>query len=135
MTVEESVEVACSPEQAFALVDDLERAPEWQGSLESVDVARGVEVRRIAGQRRESRFQVVRREPPRALEIDSRSGSIEGRAAFTIEPATTGCRVAIRLDLRLKGAARFLGGVVRGRAQTEAREDLRRLKELLEAGR
>ena len=135
MRIHESVEIARPPEEVFALVADLERAPEWQGSLESVDVARGVEVRRIAGQRREARFQVVRREPPRVLEIHSRSGPIEVRAAFTIDPAGTGCRVAIRLDLRLKGAARFLGGVVRGRAQTEAREDLRRLKELLEAGR
>ena len=135
MTVEESVEVACSPEEAFALVDDLERAPEWQGSLESVDVAAGTEVRRIAGQRREARFEVVRREPPRALEIRSGSGPVEVIAAFAIEPAPAGCRVAIGLDLKLKGAMRFLGGVVRGRAQTEAREDLRRLKELLEAGR
>ena len=135
MTVEESVEVACTPEEAFALVDDLERAPEWQGSLESVDVAAGTEVRRIGGRRQEARFEVVRREPPRALEIDSRSGPADVRAAFAVEPAPGGCRVSIRLDLRLKGAARFLGGVVRGRAQTEARENLRRLKELLEAGR
>ena len=135
MTVEDSVEVACPPEQAFALVDDLKRAPEWQSSLESVDVVRGVEVRRIAGQSREARFEVARREPPRTLEIDSRSGQVDVHATFTIEPAAAGCRVAIRLDLRLKGAARFLGGVVRGRAETEAREDLRRLKELLEAGR
>jgi uncharacterized membrane protein len=132
MTVEESVEVACPPEEAFALVDDLERAPEWQGSLESVDVAAGTEVRRIAGQRREAHFEVVRREPPHALQLDSRSGPIEVSAAFAIEPAAAGCRVTIRLDLKLKGAARFLGAVVRGRAQGEARCDLQRLKELLE---
>jgi uncharacterized membrane protein len=134
MTVEESVEVACSPEEAFALVDDLERAPEWQGSLESVDVAAGKETRRIGGQRREARFEVVRREPPRSLVIDSRSGPVEVRAAFTIGPAPAGSRVAIRLDLKLKGAMRFLGGLVRGRAEAEACKDLRRLKELLEHG-
>jgi uncharacterized membrane protein len=134
MTIQESVEIACSPEEAFALVDDLERAPEWQSSLESVDVAAGTETRRIGGQRREARFEVVRREPPRSLVIDSRSGPVEVRAAFTIDLAPAGCRVAIRLDLKLKGAMRFLEGIVRGRAQTEAREDLRRLKELLERG-
>ena len=45
MKIEEQIEVARPPEDVYALVSDLRRAPEWQPSLVRVDVERGVEVR------------------------------------------------------------------------------------------
>jgi uncharacterized protein YndB with AHSA1/START domain len=78
--IEEQIEIARPPEEVYAVVSDLARGPEWQPTLVRVDVEAGTEVRRIAGQEREARFEVTRSEPPRLFEIVSNvSGS--GRAS------------------------------------------------------
>jgi len=130
--IEESVEIARPREDVYALVADLARGPEWQPSLVRVDVERGVEVRRVVGHEHEARFEVTRNEPPRLFEIVSRSSPVRAWATFELEPADGGTRVDLTLLLELGGPFRFAGRMVRGRAEQEARENLRRLKELLE---
>jgi uncharacterized membrane protein len=134
MTVEESVVVRRSAEEVYDLVSDLERAPEWQSSLESVDLDRRTEVRNFAGQRREASFDVTEDDRPRRFAVDSRSGRIRARAAFTLTPdgAGDGTRVALRLELDLGKGGRLAAAVIRGRVAREARQDLERLSELLQ---
>jgi carbon monoxide dehydrogenase subunit G len=131
--IEERIEIARAPEDVYALVSDLERGPEWQPTLVRVDVERGVEVRKIAGQEREATFDVTRNEAPRLFEIVSRGGPVRASATFELTPFAAGTRVDLSLVLELSGALRFAGGMVRGRAEREARENLERLKALLEA--
>jgi len=136
VTVEESVVVARPTGEVYDLVADLERGPEWQSSLESVDVARGTEIRSFGGHRREATFQVTEQDRPTRLGIESRTGSIEARALFTFAPVGEGTRVDFRLDLELGlggAGGRLAAAVVRGRVAREARQNLERLKELLEA--
>ena len=133
MRIEEQIEIARPPEDVYALVSDLERGPEWQPSLVRVDVERGVEVRKVAGQEREASFDVTRNEAPRLFEIVSRGGPVRAWATFELHPNGAGTRVDLTLVLELSGALRFAGGMVRGRAEREARENLERLKALLEA--
>lgn len=133
MKIEQRIEIARPPEDVYALVSDLERGPEWQPSLVCVDVERGTEVRRVAGQERKASFEVTRNEAPRLFEIVSRGGPVRARATFELTPAGAGTRVDLALVLELSGPLRFAGGMVRGRAEREARENLERLKELLEA--
>jgi uncharacterized membrane protein len=136
VTVEESVVVARPPEEVFDLVADLERGPEWQSSLESVDVARGTEVRSFGGRQREATFEVTEQDRPNRFGIESRSGSIQARALFKFTPVGGGTRVDFRLDLELGvggAGGRLAAAVVRGRVAREARQNLERLKELLEA--
>ena len=134
MKIEEQIEIARPPEDVYALVSDLRRGPEWQPSLVRVDVERGVEVRKIAGQEREASFDVTRNEAPRLFEIVSHAGPVRAWATFELTPdGTAGTRVDLSLVLELSGALRFAGGMVRGRAEREARENLERLKALLEA--
>ncbi|MDP8911283.1 MAG: SRPBCC family protein [Actinomycetota bacterium] len=135
MTVEESIVIAAPPEDVFAVVADLERAPEWQRSLESVDVERGIEVRRLGGRRQEARFNVAESDPPRRLVIESHGGSARARAAMTLEPQGDGTRLAFSLDLQLSGAARFGAGMIRGSVEREARDNLATLKRLVESER
>jgi len=136
MTVEESVVVARPPEDVYDLVADLERGPEWQSSLVSVDAEHGSEVRSFGGHRREATFQVTDQDRPGRFGIESRTGSTKARALFTFAPAGEGTRVDFRLDLELglggKGG-RLAAAVLRGRVAREARQNLERLKELLEA--
>jgi carbon monoxide dehydrogenase subunit G len=131
--VEQSIEIARPPEEVYAVIADLERGPEWQPSLVRVDAVRGTEVRRIGGQEREARFEITRDEPPRLFEIVSHGGPVRARASFELEPLDGGTRVRFSLVLELGGALRVAGRMIRGRAEHEARENLERLKKLLEA--
>ena len=133
MKIEERIEIARPPEDVYALVSDPCRGPEWQPSLVRVDMERGVEVRKIAGQEREASFDVTRNEAPRLFEIVSRGGPVRATATFELRPVESGTRVDLSLVLELSGPLRFAGGMVRGRAEREARENLERLKALLEA--
>lgn len=132
MTLEDSIYVDRSPEVVYALVRDLERAPDWQDSLESVDVEAATEVRRFGGRRVEASFFVLEDDPPRRFAISSEGGPAEARAEFDLEPDGDGTRVVFTIDLRLRGAARLASGVVKPTAQREMRADLERLKELAE---
>ena len=133
MTLEDSIHVDRSPEVVYAFVRDLERGPEWQESLESVDVEAGTEVRRFGGRRAEATFFVLEDDPPRRVAIRSDGGPAEARAEFELEPDGDGTRVVFTVELRLRGAARLASGVVKGAAQRELRGSLERLKELVEA--
>ena len=133
MKIEEQIEIARPPEDVYTLIADLERGPEWQPSLVRVDVERGTEVRRVGGHEREASFDVTRNEAPRLFEIVSRGGPVRATATFELHPNGAGTRLDLALVLELSGPLRFAGGMVRGRAEREARENLTRLKGLLEA--
>jgi uncharacterized membrane protein len=132
MTVEDSVEIARPQELVYALVRDLERAPEWQDSLEAVDVHAGKEVRRLGALRHEASFLVLEDDPPRRLAIASEAGSANARASFDLEPCGDGTLVTFRLEVDLRGAARIAGGLVKTAAQREVRSSLQKLKEVAE---
>lgn len=133
MTFEEAIEIGRPPEVVWTFVRDLERAPEWQESLVSVDVAAGTEVRQFAGRRATGNFVITEDDPPRRLVITSEGGPAYARASFELEPHGDGTRVELTLDVELRGAARFAGGLVRGAAQRETRANLERLKQLVES--
>jgi carbon monoxide dehydrogenase subunit G len=129
---EESVEIARPQELVYALVRDLENAPEWQRSLESVDVQAGTEVRRVGGKRQTMKFFVLDDDPPRRLTISSEGGPAKARATFDLEPAGDGTAVKFTLDIELRGAARFAGPIVKSTAQSEVRTTLAKLKDVAE---
>jgi carbon monoxide dehydrogenase subunit G len=130
--VEDSVEIAKPQELVYALVRDLERAPEWQPSLESVDVHAGTEVRRVAGMRQEATFLVVEDDPPRRFAVSSEGGAVRARATFDLEPEGDGTRVAFTIDVQLHGPARFAGRFAKTAARREVRSSLEKLKEVAE---
>jgi uncharacterized membrane protein len=133
VTVEDSVEIAKPQEVVYTLVRDLERAPEWQGSLESVDVHTGTEVRRVAGFRQEATFLVLEDDPPRRLAISSEGGPARVRATFELEPDGDGTRVVFTLDIDLRGPSRLAARFARTVAQREVRSSLQKLKRVAEA--
>jgi len=132
VTVEESVEIAKPQELVYAIVRDLERAPEWQHSLESVDVHAGTEVRRVAGLRQEAAFLVVEDDPPRRLAIASEGGPADARATFELEPSGDGTLVKFTLEVDLRGPARVARRIVKTTARREVRSSLQKLKEVAE---
>jgi carbon monoxide dehydrogenase subunit G len=113
-------------------VRDLERAPEWQPSLESVDVVAGTEVRRVAGRTQEAKFLILEDDPPRRLAIASEGGPADARATFDLQPAGDGTLVKFTLDVKLRGAARVAAPIVKTAAEREVRTTLDKLKEFAE---
>ena len=133
MKIDESIEIDRPCELVYGLVRDLERAPEWQESLESVDVHAGTEVRKFGGLRHEASFIVQEDDPPRRLVMTSDGGPAHARATFDLQQSGDGTRVDFSLALDLHGAARFAGGIVKAAAQREVRRNLQSLKQLAEA--
>jgi carbon monoxide dehydrogenase subunit G len=129
---QDSIEIAKPQELVYALVRDLERAPEWQPSLESVDVQAGTEVRRIGGRRQTLKFFVLEDDPPRRLALSSEGGPAKARATFDLDRAGDGTSVRFSLDVELRGAARFAGPIVKSTAHNEVRTTLEKLKEFAE---
>jgi len=133
VTVAGSVEIAKPQELVYGIVRDLERAPAWQESLESVDVHAGTEVRRVGGFRQEAKFFIVEDDPPRRLAIASEGGPANARATFELEPAGDGTLVKFTLDVDLRGPARFARHIVKATALREVQASLQKLKEVAEA--
>ena len=126
------MEIAKPQELVFAIVRDLERAPEWQPSLESVDLTAGTEVRRVGGRKQQAKFLILEDDPPRRLAISSEGGPANARATFDLRPAGDGTLVKFTLDVKLRGAARVAGPIVKTAAEREVRTTLDRLKEFAE---
>jgi len=129
---EDSIEIAKPQEVVYTIVRDLERAPEWQPSLESVDVQAGTEVRRVGGRRQTLKFFVLEDDPPRRLALSSEGRPAKARATFDLERANDGTMVKFSLDVELRGAARFAGPLVKSTAHNEVRTTLEKLKEFAE---
>ena len=132
MKFEDSIEIAKPQEVVYTIVRDLERAPEWQPSLESVDVQAGTEVRRVGGRRQTLKFFVLEDNPPRRLALSSEGRPAKARATFDLERANDGTMVKFSLDVELRGAARFAGPLVKSTAHNEVRTTLEKLKEFAE---
>ena len=132
MKFEESIEIAKPQEVVYAIVRDLEHAPEWQPSLESVDVHSGTEVRRVGGRRQTLKFFVFEDDPPRRLVLASEGGPANARATFDLDRAGDGTAVKFSLDVELRGAARFAAPLVKSTAHNEVRATLEKLKEFAE---
>jgi uncharacterized membrane protein len=131
--VEDSVVIEKPQEIVYALVRDLERAPEWQDSLEEVDVHEGTEVRRLGGMRQDASFLILEDDPPRRLVIASEGGPADARATFDLEPSGDGTLVKFSLEVELRGAAKLAGPFAKTAAQREVRASLQKLKEVAEA--
>jgi carbon monoxide dehydrogenase subunit G len=132
VTIRDSIVVARPPEVVYSFLRDLERGPEWQDSLESVDVEAGTEVRRFGGRSAVAHFLVMEDDPPRRLVIRSEGGPADARAEFELDADGDGTCVEFTLEIDLHGAARLAARVVKPAAQRETRGNLQRLKEVLE---
>jgi uncharacterized membrane protein len=142
----ETVEIARSPEDVFAYLDELTRHSEWQQSLLSVRVetegptkvgTRARERRKAGGREQETTYEITEHDPPRSFAFRGIDGPIRPVGKGRIEPLDDGTRSRLVLDLDLEGHG-LLGKVLRPLAMMQARKQLpqdhQRLKERLESG-
>jgi uncharacterized membrane protein len=142
-TIVQSVEIARSPEDVFAYLDDLERHGEWQSAIVSskkeTDGPTGVgtratDVRRVPGRTQSVTYEITEHDPPRKVAFRGVNGPVRPSGTVTVESAGEGgSKVTIELDLLGNG---LLGAILAPLARSQARkqlpEDQRQLKQRLE---
>lgn len=143
-TIVHSVEIARSPEDVFAYLDDLERHGEWQSAIVSTKRetdgptgvgTRATDVRRVPGRTQSITYEITAHEPPRKVAFRGMNGPVRPVGTVTVEPVgEAGSKVTIELDLQGSG---LLGAILAPLARSQARkqlpEDQRQLKERLES--
>src|ERR1051325_12069422 len=94
-------EIAQSPQEVFAYLDDLSRHGEWQTQIESVEVltegrtrvgTRAVETRRVPGGRQKITYEITEHDPPRTAAFRGLDGPIRPRGTVTVEWLDGGTR-------------------------------------------
>jgi carbon monoxide dehydrogenase subunit G len=142
--IEHSVEIARSPEDVFAYIDDLERHGEWQPDIVSSTRetdgptrvgTRATDVRRVPGGKQSVTYEITEHEPPRMAAFKGVNGPVRPVGTVTVEAAGEGrSKVTVELDLQGHG---LLGAVFAPLARREVRKSLpeshRLLKERLES--
>lgn len=140
-----SVEIARSPEDVFAYIDDLERHGEWQTAIVSsaretppptAVGSRATDVRRFPGGKQAVTYEVTEHDPPRHVAFKGLKGPVRPAGVITVEPAGEGgSKLTLELDFQPHG---LLGLVLAPLARSQARkvvpQDQQRLKERLEQG-
>ncbi|TML65707.1 MAG: hypothetical protein E6G22_01845 [Actinobacteria bacterium] len=141
----ETVEIAKSPQEVFAYLDDLSRHGEWQGAIESVELltegptrvgSRAVDTRRVPGGRQRVTYEITEHDPPRRAAFRGLDGPIRPLGSITVEPLDDGrrSRVTLELDLVGHGMGKLLAPLARRDARKHVPQDQARLKERLESG-
>ena len=136
-----STEIARSPEDVFAYVDDVKRHTEWQTGLRTVEILSGSgvglkarETRHIPGRTMSYTYEVTEHDPPSRMAFRVLDGPVRAFGGMTITPLDGGSRskVEFALDFEGRGLGKVLLGLVRRDARKSVPEDLRRLKGRLE---
>lgn len=140
-----SIEIARSPEDVFAYIDQLERHGEWQGQIISVKRetdgptgvgSRATDLRKVPIGKQSVTYEITEHDPPRKASFKGLNGPIRPVGSVTVEPAGDN-RSKVTLELELHGHG-LLGKLLSPLATSDARkqvpQDQQRLKERLESG-
>ena len=139
-----TTEVSRPAEEVFAYVTDPSTFPEWQqgvvrGHMDGSPTRVGSKcttIRAIAGREREVHTTITDYDPPRRWADRGVDGPIRAIVEVLVEPLGDGSqsRVTINLDFTGPGIGQLLVPLlVRRRAAREMPENMRRLKQRLEA--
>jgi uncharacterized membrane protein len=144
LTITNTIEIARSPEDVFAYMDDLSRHGEWQPLIVSVRVdtdgptrvgSRATEVRRMGRRKVAVTYEITEHEPPHRFAFKGIDGAIRAEGKGTIDATDGGkaSRLTLELTLTGYGVGKVFAPLARKQARRELPEAHRRLKELLES--
>jgi carbon monoxide dehydrogenase subunit G len=135
-----TIDIARPPDDVFALLTDVERLPEWQESAVSASADREVAVGTVIGEQRrfmgrdiETRDEVTAYEPARRFDVKSLGGPVAYEIHHRLEPAGTGTRLQVAVDVQVGAMMRLVAQAPLKAAERELRSDFERLKRLVEA--
>jgi uncharacterized membrane protein len=141
--IESSIVIERPVEQVFAFLADLENAPKWQSGLTDstklTDGAIGVgtkfrEVIRIVGRPVETVCEITAYEPGRRMQFKSNSSKvIQYTVEYSFHAVGNDTRIEATGETQLGGLWRVIELLFAGEVKREAKAELQRLKEVLEA--
>jgi uncharacterized membrane protein len=140
--IRHSVEIACSPQDVFAYIDDLSRHGEWQEQIREVHVltegptrvgSRARDKRKVPGGVRDITYEITAHDPPRSASFRGIDGPIRPVGTVSVVPVDGGSRVTLDLDFEGRGVGKLLLPLVRSQARKDVPLSQQRLKERLES--
>jgi uncharacterized protein YndB with AHSA1/START domain len=140
-----TIEIARSPEDVFAYLDQLERHSEWSGSIISSTRdtpaptqvgSRATDLRKVPGGKQASTYEITEHDPPRKASFKGINGPVRPLGTVTIEPAGDNrSKLTVEIDLQGHGfAGLFMAPLARSQARKQIPQDQQRIKERLESG-
>jgi uncharacterized membrane protein len=139
----EHTEIARSPDDVFAYIDDLGKHGEWQEQIVSTRVetegptrvgSRATDKRRLPGGAREITYEIIEHDPPRKASFRGVNGPVRPVGTITVEPLDGGSRsrVTLEFDFEGHGIGKLLAPLAAMNARKEIPKSQARLKERLE---
>jgi carbon monoxide dehydrogenase subunit G len=139
LRAELTIEIARSPEDVFAYMTDVEKLPEWQGSVVSSradgplrEGSRIVEERALLGHEAETELEVTAYEPARRFGLRTLRGPVELTIDHALEESGGETRLHVTATGKPGGLLRFAARAVEAKARHELTRDFARLKANLE---
>ena len=132
-----TIEIACPPQEVFAVATDPLRFAEWQPDVVRVrllDRARFATTRRMGGGERTIVQEITRNDPPGSWAARGVDGPIRPHATIAVEPigGGAGSRVTFTLAFEGRGLGVPLVTLVRRQAEKSAPTSYENLRRLLE---
>jgi len=136
--LENSVEIARSPEEVFDYCTDLTREPEWNAKAKRVErltagpigLGTQYEAEFLAGD--PMTIELVRFERPTAWDAAGRSPRLDAKTEGRISPTDDGARLVMRMELKPKGTLRLLLPVMARYMHRQEERNLATIKSALE---
>lgn len=139
LRAELTIEIARSVEDVFAYLTDVEKLPEWQGSVVSSradgplgEGSRIVEQRSLLGHEAETELEVTAYEPGRRFTLRTVRGPVDLMIDHALQPAAEATKLRVTATGKAGGLLRFAGRAVEAKARHELHRDFERLKANLE---
>lgn len=135
-----SITVDATPEAAFALVADLERAPEWVPDLLSVTKLSGgpvgvgtryAEVVQMGGKQGDGELEVTEYERPRVFAHKGQGGPAHFTGRYVLEPEGGGTRITHHYTVKLGGFMSLMAPMISGWVRRNTEAGLQNLERLL----
>lgn len=140
--IENSIDIARSPQEVFDYVTDTARLHEWQPSVEEAAAEppgirevgmRGYEVRRVPGRTQRFKWEVTECEPGGRWAVEGIEGPVRAHAAFLFAPiGGDGTHVDYRIWFEGRGIGKLIRLMATRGARVEVPASLAVLKQRLE---
>jgi carbon monoxide dehydrogenase subunit G len=139
---DQSIEIERPPADVFAFLAEPGNLRRWQPAVAEVTVdppgalaegSRLTEKRTFLGNHVRSTLEVTRLEPDRRLDLGTVDGPVGLRISHRLEARGDGTRLTLVGEGEPGGALRLAGPLLRRAVNRQVRDDLQRLKRLLES--
>lgn len=137
-----TTDLTATPEQVWAIVSDLESAPEWVPDMVSARRldsgplqvgAQFEQVMRVQGRKVTAKVQVAEYREGEVFAHSGEGGPVKFGGRFELTPMATGCRVVNSWWLELSGMFKLASPMAANWARNNIEQSMKALDELLKA--